>query len=232
MKKLLATLTIALALTTGVSLAGEDAAEGYKVKRFKTTPRIDGDLKEWSKKDSLEIKKANVDDLEVKEAKFGWDKRYLYVIVQVKDHTLLNEGSGMGIAMADCMELRICMDPKKGNKANDTLLISPTSSNSKAACVFRKGDDDPKVITSGSGKDETKIKWAVKTTGTDWTAEAAIPLELLGIEGKEGTKIPFTLVIFDRDRKDVDEWAVWHKRNESSNKKAPPDEWPTMTLEK
>lgn len=100
------------------------AVDDVPCPRFATAPAIDGDLADWAGRPVLAMSDAsNVKDLKAEQACLGWDDGHLYVALRMRDHALVNAGSGIQIANGDCAELRLAMP----GDALVRLLIAPTS---------------------------------------------------------------------------------------------------------
>lgn len=212
-------------------LASAACAADLPCPRFASPPAIDGDLAEWKGRPSLSMSTPAVDDLTVEQAGLGWDEAHLYLGVRVADKSLLNLGSGAGIANGDCADLRLNLPDGRLIR----LLVSPITegggppalvlgsrADANAATTVLASSNDPKVAAHG-------VTWAVKTDASGWTVETAIPLALLKLTAAEGSGFPCVLVVWDRDQ--PDDWKEWHRRSESANQKKP-DTWPRLVLAK
>lgn len=228
--------SIASAMALAAVLAGTAAcADGNDtLARFmKARPVIDGRLDEWRNSPQIAMSSPNVDDLRVEQAALGWDDDALYLAVRVQDSALVNTQSASRIRDGDCVELRVgSAGANRGGFLR--FCIAPTSASGRPAGVLTRreagSEAEIPLATAADAADRTAARWAVAHQEQAWTVEAAIPFTLLGIVPAEGTRLPFVLVAWDRDRTDVDEWKEWHKRAESSSQKAPPGEWPCVML--
>jgi hypothetical protein len=217
-------------------LAGATACAGGNdtLARFmKAQPVIDGRLDEWRDNPQIAMSRPNVDDLRVEQAALGWDDDALYLAVRVQDSALVNTQSASRIRDGDCVELRVgSAGANRGGFLR--FCIAPTSASGRPAGVLTRreagSEAETPLATTADATDRTAARWAVARQERSWTVEAAIPFAMLGVRPAEGTRLPFVLVAWDRDRTDVDEWKEWHKRAESSNQKAPPEEWPCVML--
>ncbi len=226
---------IAAIFAAGVCVvSGQLCAQEVTAPKMKTAPVIDGKLDDWKGMGSISMSDtSNVDDLKVESAQISWDDKNLYLAVKVKDSKIVNDQPMDKMSSADSVELRLAT--KNINLGSFyKIVIAPSSKEGKPAFSLTERDVNTKnasqiVATTGT-TDKSGVQWAVAKDESSWTAEASIPLSLLSLNEPAGKKVPFVLVVWDRDRTDTDEWKEWHKRSESSSQKKKPDEWPSLVL--
>jgi len=204
----------------------------HTVPRFATPPSIDGKLDDWQQVSASQLTAANLDDLAA-DWRLGWDKRCLYLAVRVKDKRIVNDNSIERIDMADVVDFQICPRPDRQvsepSLYDYRLLIAPTSAQGKPVCVLQDVLTGRVVVPAQS--DSNVVRWAVDREDKSWTVEAAIPwTQLHGAVPEAGRKMSFLIVVFDRDRTDIDEWRQYHKRVETYSKKAPASQRPYVIL--
>ena len=208
-------------------------AEGYKASYLKKSPRIDGDHADWPKIELIDLYNERLADVRAR-VKLAWDRNYLYIAAHVTDKKQVNDKEPAKVQDADAFILELCtrMEDQKEQEGifDYTLTVSPTSQSGKPVLKLVNKTTGFNVITE-DGKTKSKLRWAV-TGDKDWFVEAAIPFKLLNLKPKPDMKLPFLIVVFDRDRDDIDEWAgSFHTRVESFNKKKPINERPYISLE-
>lgn len=215
--------------------AGHLDAQGLNVKKLNNAPKIDGKLDDWQGATAVAMSDtSNVDDFKVENAYIAWDDKNLYVGVKVMDSKIVNDNPIEKMQAADSVELRLVT--KNINIGSFfRIVMAPTTKDGKPAFCLSERDSGSKntnkIVATTDQMDKSGVNWAFSKDDSSWTAEAAIPLSLLGIKDPKGKTIPFVLVVWDRDRSDINEWAEWHKRSESSSQKKPIDQWPGMVLE-
>ncbi|CAH0120162.1 hypothetical protein PAE9249_02675 [Paenibacillus sp. CECT 9249] len=162
------------------SQAEADAAETdrktMEVRQTATPPVIDGSLDEslWTMDQPLN---ARLGEGNFQDARFGllWDYKYLYIGVEVKDDTLIHNGSGYWF---DQDNINLFFDPtlhQSAPFAEDDMQLG---------FVYQPGTTTPEfhfgaALNNHSGKDEKKILRAIRTTGDGWSLEAAVPWDML-----------------------------------------------------
>jgi hypothetical protein len=182
---------------------------------------IDGGLGEWGGVAPNPLTNAKLDDLSAA-WRLAWDERNLYVAVDVVDRALVNTNAPDNAAMADALVLQLGTRPERQVGKPDLydfeITIAPTSATGEPAFLLKNAA--MKTLVNPAATDASGIRWAVAREPTHWTAEVAIPFAALRSEPpKAGQKMAFSLLIFDRDRTDRDEWKSWWKRVETYDKK-------------
>jgi hypothetical protein len=218
-------------LAIRLAAATTPAADDAPCPRFAAAPTIDGDLADWAGRPVLAMSDAsNVKDLKAEQACLGWDEGHLYVALRMRDHALVNAGTGAGIANGDCAELRLAMP----GDVLVRLLIAPTSAGGTPALHLSrrsgaKGPADELAAGTDPKAEAGGVAWAVRSDAAGWTIEASIPATLLKTTLQAGPGFPFVLIGWDRDATGTDDWQPWHRRTESANQKKP-ESWPRMLL--
>lgn len=233
MKKLIATWAALLVAGSGLCHA---QADGVMARRMKTAPVVDGSLAEWGAFPQIPMRQPDVPDLRVEHASAGWTDDAFHVSFRVMDGAVVNKEKFDRLASADCFELRL-VPPGADRNTYLRLLVAPSSAEGKPACVLARRTVEPKAVETLLATTEPStldgFQWALTRAEKSWTVEASIPFALLGAKPELGTQLPFVMVVWDRDKTDVDEWTTgggWHKRSESSSQKAPVNQWPSITL--
>ena len=196
-------------------------AGSHTMPRVATAPVIDGRLGEWGGVALSPLANAKLDDLSA-EWQLAWDDRNLYVAVGVVDSVLVNTNAPDNAAMADALVFQLGTRPERQVDKPDLydfeITIAPTSAMGEP--VFLLKNAIMKTLVNPAAADASGIRWAVAREAKRWTAEAAIPFAALRAEPpKAGQKMAFSLIVFDRDRTDQDEWKQWWKRIETFDKK-------------
>ena len=202
------------------------------VRARKMTPVVDGLLDEWKTAPQVELRSPNVPDLKITFAAVAWDSNRVHAAVSVKDRAIVNQPGPENAANGDCFELRIASPDRS---AWLSLAVSPTSKDGAPAARMVTVQVSPKekktLFASCNPADAGDVQWATETTKDGWNAEVSIPLSYAGATLSEGAELPFVMIVWDRDRADIDEWRTgknWHKRAESSSQKAAVSQWPVF----
>jgi len=204
----------------------------HTMPRLATPPTIDGKLADWQRVPPSKLAATNMDDLAA-EWRLGWDERCVYLAVRVRDKKVLNDNPVERIDMADVVDFHVCPRPdrqvSRPSLYDYRLLVAPTSADGKPVCVLQDVLTGRVVVPAQSAGDA--VRWAVGREEKHWNVEAAIPFaQLSGAVAEAGRKMSFMIVVFDRDRTDVDEWRQYHKRVQTCNKKGPASERPYLIL--
>ncbi|HBC88382.1 MAG TPA: hypothetical protein DCZ94_15645 [Lentisphaeria bacterium] len=232
MRAIRETFAVLMALGLMSGALAQQANPDVAVPKLKQAPVIDGKLDEWNFQ-TVKMSEPQVDDLKVESANFAWDDKNLYFSVKVLDGKIINENSPEALTNADSVELRLVAKSTNGESIFK-ISAAPASKEGKPAFTISSrpmnSKESKQIISTTENSDKSGLKWALAKDSSSWSVEAEIPLSLLGIEPKADAKIPFVLIVWDRDRTDTDEWKEWHKRSESSSQKASPDKWPCLLL--
>jgi hypothetical protein len=133
--------------------------------------------------------------------KFSYDKKFLYIGVNVNIFDPSNISKGSEWQKNDGIELAISGVSGKDQPATYVLRIFPDGTiqsltlagvSEKSANLLRKG---VRCITAMKPK---------QRNGGGWICELAMPFEVLGIKPFAGTKIPFNLCAW------CNEYGNWH----------------------
>lgn len=224
--KLWIVVSILVCVTAGPAVLNAADSKTHVIGRFKEAPKIDGVLEEWGEFNPLKMSQPNVKDHKVDKAYVAWDQDYIYAAMSLHDTALVNDKPARAIQYADCFEIRIARSANQGKVAR--YLVAPTSKEEKP--TFCVQFPNKTSVEDTTGVAENGVKWAVKIDGKVWSIEIAIPAKLLKITPKVDATFPFVVVVWDRDRTDINEWEQWWKRSEFGNQKSRPSRWPKMLL--
>ncbi len=206
-----------------------------EIPKMMSAPTMDGDLSEWKDLASFELLPPSWKHKYDHSARvwMAWDAKNFYFAVKVYDQKLINANDpAKGLYMGDQVRLRISAQPEKQDAqfgtADREIFVAPVSADGSAACTFKAGGEDLKVVAAEGGE----ITWAVATHDRGYIVEYKIPVAQLGVEElKKGEDaISYNLAIYDRDKDSADEWKQTHIRISSSSVKKQPREWPTVRL--
>ncbi len=227
-------LIAAIFAATVCVMSGQLLAQDVTAPKMKAPPTIDGKLDDWKGIGFIGMSDtSNIDDLKAENANISWDDKNLYLAVKVLDKKIVNDQPIERMQAADAVELRIASKNVSLGMFY-RIVIAPTTKDGKPAFKLTERDANSKnettIVSTTETTDKSGVTWALAKDDTSWTVEASIPLSVLSITAPAGKKIPFVLIVWDRDRTDVDEWKEWNKRSESSNQKKKPEEWPNLIL--
>ncbi|MFX3632385.1 MAG: glycerophosphodiester phosphodiesterase family protein [Candidatus Pristimantibacillus sp.] len=187
--------------------AGRKALE---VSKTLTPPNIDGKLDEsfWSINESLSVQ---VGEGPFNDSKFGvlWDNQYLYIGVEGNNNNLLANQPGNWWEQND---IEIAFDPTSHQS-------SPyTSDDMQIGIVYQPNTTTPEfhfgnALDGHKGKDQNKILRAINTTSTGWTAEIAVPWDMLKFDPNLQKQLGMDVGMTDRYGPSVAEqrWTYWSK---------------------
>lgn len=243
-----ARLPVIVRATTG-AVKSEDAAEVYVLPsltapRVTAAPKVDGDLADMVSFAHGEIGPNDVwwrrpaKDASDLSADFyiGYDARYLYVGVHVRDETVV-----CNIAPDDVKgQLRsdavgITVDPSGSSRDTSTTLQAaafPCTTNGFGARGFRDADARQGLM------EETApgMQVASKRTPDGYDFETAIPWSAMPQQPKPGDEIGLNIVLYDGDDKDarvganISETGLAWAAFEWGGKQALPYLWPRVIL--
>ena len=235
MKNELRTYTLfilAAAAAATISCAAATAQAEDAVRARMMTPVVDGLIDEWKNAPQVEMRSPDVPDLKITFAAVAWDSSCVHAAVSVTDRNIVNKSEPEDAANGDCFEFRIA-SPDRSSWLS--LAVSPTSKDGVPAARMVHVKVSPKekktIFASRDPADAGDVKWATARTKDGWNAEVSIPLSYAGAELSQGGELPFVMIVWDRDRTDIDEWQTgskWHKRAESSSQKATVSQWPVF----
>ena len=193
----------------------------HTMRRMAAVPVIDGKLDEWQGVPVNTLHNPKLDDLKA-EWRLAWNEQALYVGVTVADSAVVNTNTPGNAAMADALVLQLGTRPDRQVSTPDLydieITVAPTSATGDP--VFLLKNAAMETLVNPGPDDASGIRWAVSHEPNHWTVEAAIPFAALKAETpKTGQKMAFALIVFDRDRTDLDEWKQWRKRVETFDKK-------------
>jgi len=172
-------------------------------------PALDGDWTEW-KKVAREYPAQNVvfgksnwtgeDDLNGSYY-VGWDTKYLYIAVKVRDDRYVQLASGADIYKGDSVELLI-----DTNVSGDYYVQKLDNDDYQIGLAPGRptiGDANPEAylwFPSSKAGSLPKVKIGAVDEGTVWRLEAAIPWSVLGITPAHGMHLGFGLSVSDDDK--------------------------------
>jgi glycerophosphoryl diester phosphodiesterase len=192
--------------------AAETTRQSLDIKKTLVEPMIDGNLNEemWFVNEPLEVQFGEGN---FKDSKFGmlWDHTYLYIGVTVEDEQLVFDGEGDWFQQDN---ISMFFDPSLHQSSpfveNDLqmgLVYQPKSSTPK----FYFG-----AAPNHKNKAENDILRAIETTETGWTAEVAIPWEMLEFDPILSKQLGFEMSVTHRDDKTDAPFSAWSAYNSSS----------------
>ncbi|GMX66997.1 hypothetical protein Elgi_62700 [Paenibacillus elgii] len=187
--------TIPVGLVPGQAEAADAGRKSMIAKKTKNAPAIDGQLDEsvWSIDQPLTVRTG---EGVFKESKFGllWDNQYLYIGVKADDDTLIHNGPGYWFEQDN---INLFFDPTNHRSApfaNEDMQLG---------FVYQPGSTTPEfhfgaALNNHSGKDEKKILRAIRTTGSGWTLEVAVPWDMLQLDPRRNKQIGLEVGTTDR----------------------------------
>ncbi len=196
-------------------------AGAHTMPKLGAAPVVDGKLEEWGGVPGAELANPKLDDLKAT-WRLAWDERAFYLAVDVADSAVVNTNALGSAALGDAVVLQLGTRPERQVSKPDLydfeITVAPTSATGQP--VFLLKNAVMKTLVNPGASDASGIKWAVAREAKHWTVEAAIPFAALrAAPPKPGQKMAFSLMVFDRDRTDRDEWKPWWKRIETYDKK-------------
>ncbi|MBU7314699.1 glycerophosphodiester phosphodiesterase family protein [Paenibacillus oleatilyticus] len=190
--------TIPVGLVPGQAEAADAGRKSMIAKKTKNAPAIDGQLDEsvWSIDQPLTVRTG---EGVIKESQFGllWDNQYLYIGVKADDDTLIHNGSGYWFEQDN---INLFFDPTNHRSAPFA------TEDMQLGFVYQPGSTTPEfhfgaALNNHSGKDEKKILRAIRTTGSGWTLEVAVPWDMLQLDPRRNKQ--FGLEVGTTDRYDA-----------------------------
>ncbi|WP_244884056.1 glycerophosphodiester phosphodiesterase family protein [Paenibacillus graminis] len=212
--------TLAAPIPTAPVSAGSAAAEPGRaeaeVRRTLTAPLIDGKLDEsfWSLDESLSVRTGEPAG---EKSSFGllWDSTYLYIAVDAPDSTPIHNGTGYWF---DQDNLNLFLDPtlhRSSPFAKEDMQIGILYQPGSSTPEFRFGA----ALNNHQGKDEKQVLRAIQQTGQGWSAEMAVPWEMLGLDPHLKKQLGLELSVTDRLEKSdatAQRTGYWSAYNSSS----------------
>jgi glycerophosphoryl diester phosphodiesterase len=192
--------------------AAETTRQSLDIKKTLVEPMIDGNLNEemWSVNEPLEVQFGEGD---FKDSKFGmlWDHTYLYIGVTVEDDQMVYDGEGNWFQQDN---ISIFFDPSLHQS-------SPFVENDmQMGLVYQPDTTTPKFYFGAApnhkNKAENDILRAIETTETGWTAEVAIPWEMIEFDPVLSKQLGFDMTVTHRDDKTDAPFSAWSAYNSSS----------------
>lgn len=194
-----------------VSAAGT-TRQSLDIKKTLMEPVIDGTLNEemWSIDEPINVRFGEGN---FKDSQFGmlWDHTYLYIGVTVEDDHLVHNGEGSWFQQDN---ISMFFDPSLHQSApfveNDMqigLVYEPNSTTPK----FYFG-----AAANHKNKAENDILRAIEKTDNGWSAEVAIPWEMLDFDPVLSKKLGFEINVTHRDDKADAPFSAWSAYQSSS----------------
>ncbi|ALS30162.1 glycerophosphoryl diester phosphodiesterase family protein [Paenibacillus sp. 32O-W] len=190
---------VALGWTTGIGPSGAHAAgterKTLQASRSAAAPVIDGSLDEpmWQVNEAIAVPFG---DGQHQNAAFGmlWDANYLYIAVKAEDDRLVHNGAGYWFEQDN---MSLYFDPSLHRS------VPFADSDMQIGIVYAPDSSTPGFYFGGApnhaGKDATRILRAIRTTGDGWTAELAVPWDMLSFDPMKQKKLGFEISVTDRD---------------------------------
>ncbi|KWX73217.1 glycerophosphodiester phosphodiesterase family protein [Paenibacillus jilunlii] len=198
------------------SAAAEPGRAEAEVKRTLTAPVIDGKPDEgfWSLDEALSVRTGEIAG---ENGRFGllWDSTYLYIAVNAPDSTPIHDGAGYWF---DQDNLNLFLDPtlhRSSPFAKDDMQIGILYQPGSSTPEFRFGA----ALNNHQGKDEKQILRSIHQSGEGWSAEIAVPWEMLGMDPHLTKQLGLELSVTDRLEKSdatAQRTGYWSAYNSSS----------------
>ena len=186
--------------------------QSLDIKKTLTEPVIDGTLNEemWSVNESIDVPFGEGN---FKDSQFGmlWDHSYLYIGVTVEDDQLVHNGEGNWFQQDN---ISMFFDPSLHQSApfveNDMQI----------GLVYQPDSTTPKFYFGAAenhkNKAENDILRAIEKTENGWTAEVAIPWEMLKFDPVLSKQLGFEINVTHRDDKTDAPFSAWSAYQSSS----------------
>lgn len=175
--------------------AAEPGRAEIRAARTLTAPVIDGRLDEsfWNVSEPLA---AHTDPSASDDSRFGllWDDTYLYIGVRIEDDTPISGASGYWF---DQDSLHLFFDPalhRSSPFAQDDMQIGLLYAEGSSTPEFRFGA----ALNNHAGKDERKVLRAIQATPEGWTAELAVPWDMLNTDPRLNRQLGLEVGVTNR----------------------------------
>lgn len=175
--------------------AAEPGRAEIRAAQTLTAPVIDGRLDEsfWNVSEQLT---AHTDPSASEDSRFGllWDDTYLYIGVRVEDDTPISGASGYWF---DQDSLHLFFDPtlhRSSPFAQDDMQIGLVYTEGSSTPEFRFGA----ALNNHAGKDEKKVLRAIQATPEGWTAELAVPWDMLNTDPRLNRQLGLEVGVTNR----------------------------------
>ncbi|WP_157685434.1 glycerophosphodiester phosphodiesterase family protein [Paenibacillus donghaensis] len=175
--------------------AAEPGRAETEVSRTLSAPVIDGKLDEsfWNLGESLSVRTG---EPLADNGRFGllWDSTYLYIAVDAPDITPIHNGAGYWF---DQDNLNLFLDPtmhRSSPFAKDDMQFGILYQPGSSTPEFRFGA----ALNNHQGKDEKQVLRSIHQTEQGWSAEIAVPWEMLGLDPQLTKQLGLELSVTDR----------------------------------
>ena len=186
--------------------------QSLDIKKTLVEPVVDGTLNEemWSINEPIDVRFGEGN---FKDSQFGmlWDHKYLYIGVIVEDDNLVHNGAGSWFQQDN---ISMFFDPSLHQSApfveNDMqigLVYEPNSTTPQ----FHFG-----AAANHKNKAENDILRAIQKTERGWSAEVAIPWEMLDFDPVLSKQLGFEINVTHRDDKTDAPFSAWSAYQSSS----------------
>ncbi|WP_100405606.1 glycerophosphodiester phosphodiesterase family protein [Bacillus solitudinis] len=147
-------------------------------------------------------------------ATFGmlWDQTYLYIAVDVEDDSLIHEGDGNWFQQDN---ISMFFDPTTHQSApylNNDMQIGFVYQPNTTTPEFHFGS----ALNNHASKNENDILRAIQTTDKGWSAEVAVPWEMLDFDPERVKELGFEINVTDRDDVIDAPFSAWSAHESSS----------------
>ncbi|WP_164985298.1 glycerophosphodiester phosphodiesterase family protein [Ammoniphilus sp. CFH 90114] len=178
-----------------ITLPGSSERKSLTANKTLVAPVLDGRLEEsiWKVEESIGVKFG---EGAPEDSHFGmlWDQKYLYIAVETEDNQLVHNGTGHWF---DQDNFSLFFDPSHHKSApfihNDMQI----------GLVYQPNSSTPSFHFGGApnhaSKDEKKVLRAIQKTDTGWSAEVAIPWDMLQFDPQLKRQLGFEITVTDRD---------------------------------
>ncbi|AWB43051.1 hypothetical protein DCC85_01585 [Paenibacillus sp. CAA11] len=173
--------------------------KAMEVRKAVSAPVVDGRLEESAWQIATPLDVATVQGA-AGGGEFGllWDNDYLYVGVNLRDDQLIYNGNG---AWFEQDSISLFLDPTKHQSAPFA------EQDMQLGIVYQPDTMEPEfhfgaALDNHSGKDESRIRRAISKTGMGWTAEIAVPWDMLGFDPRRDKEMGFEISATDRQNAD------------------------------
>lgn len=175
--------------------AAEPGRAETEARRTLTAPVIDGKLDEtfWNLGESLGVRTG---EPAADNGRFGllWDHSYLYIGVDAPDITPIHNGTGYWF---DQDNLNVFLDPtmhRSSPFAKEDMQIGIVYQPGSSTPEFRFGA----ALNNHEGKDQKQVLRSIHQTEQGWSAEIAIPWDMLGMDPHLTKQLGMELSVTDR----------------------------------
>jgi hypothetical protein len=166
----------------------------------------------------------------------GYDARYLYVGVRVRDDAVVCNISPLDVkAQLRSDAVGVTVDPTGKSRDTSTTLQAaafPCTTSGFGARGFRDADARPGVMEATA----PGMQVVSRKTADGYEMEFALPFSAMPAQPKPGDEIALNVVLYDGDQKDarvganISESGLAWAAFELSGKQALPYLWPRVTL--